>query len=125
MMTSAKSRTARGGKPARSPVGKVAASETRSCSPSKITRPTLGVTAANARLFARLDDAATRPVIWLHGPPGAGKTTLVASWLAARRRDLLWYRIDKDDREPSTLFFFLAMADARARKKKCWRGCRS
>ncbi len=118
MLTSAKSLTARRGKLALSPVGKIATSETRSWSPSKITRPTLGLTAANERLFARLDDAATRPVIWLYGPPGAGKTTLVASWLAARRRALLWYRIDKDDREPSTLFFFLAMANARARKKK-------
>jgi len=86
-----------------------------SWSPSKITPPTAGAPAPNARLFQRLDMALSRPVVWVQGPPGAGKTTLVASYLAAQGIDPLWYRLDEDDADPATLFFFLGMADARAR----------
>jgi LuxR family transcriptional regulator, maltose regulon positive regulatory protein len=82
---------------------------------SKITPPTAGPAARNARLFRRLEMALNRPIVWVQGPPGAGKTTLVASYLAAQGVDPLWYRLDEDDADPATLFFFLGMADARAR----------
>ena len=41
---------------------------------------------AAARLEARLDDDRRRPVTLVSGLPGAGKTTLVASWLASGDR---------------------------------------
>src|SRR5690349_13415344 len=62
------------------------------------------------RLFASLDDAATRPILWLSGAPGAGKTTLVASWLVARRRRQLWYQLDAGDADMATFFHFLRAA---------------
>ena len=52
---------------------------------AKTTRPTLAATIARPRLFHRLDHARQRPVIWVWGPPGAGKTSLVASYLALTR----------------------------------------
>src|SRR5438094_516370 len=49
---------------------------------AKITRPPLRGVLPRPRLFQRLD--AGRPVAWVRAPPGAGTTTLVASYPAAR-----------------------------------------
>jgi ATP/maltotriose-dependent transcriptional regulator MalT/DNA-binding SARP family transcriptional activator len=84
-------------------------------SPGKITPPSLSAVARIARLFAALDAALERPIVWLQGPPGAGKTTLIAGWLLERRIEPIWQRLDADDSDPSTLFFYLGMAEARAR----------
>src|SRR5258705_13889696 len=46
-------------------------------------RPTLARTLARPRLFRRFDRAGQRPVTWVWAPPGSGKTTVVASYLAA------------------------------------------
>ena len=52
---------------------------------AKLTRPRLHNAVARERLFSLLDDARdTHRAICVVGPPGAGKTTLVASWLDAR-----------------------------------------
>lgn len=63
------------------------------------------------RLFQRLDEGhASRSVIWVVGPAGAGKTTLIASWLDARRLPSIWYQVDSDDADPATLFYYLVRA---------------
>jgi hypothetical protein len=49
-------------------------------------------------------------VIWLVGPPGAGKTTLVASWLKAQRVKNLWIQLDQGDGDVASFFHYLAMA---------------
>ena len=77
---------------------------------AKLTRPKLYDALPRPRLFAALDEAAKRPIVWLSGAPGAGKTTLVASWLEARRRRHLWYQLDAGDADPATLFHFLSIA---------------
>ena len=64
----------------------------------------------NARLYARLDTARLCPVVWIHGPPGAGKTTLAASYLAARGVTPLWCRLDEGDADPASVFLHLAEA---------------
>ena len=46
---------------------------------AKTTRPALGTIVARERLFAKLDGTLGRTVMWIAGPPGAGKTTLAAS----------------------------------------------
>ena len=80
---------------------------------AKTTRPTLAVTVARPRLFRRLDRTGQRPVTWVWGPPGAGKTTLVASYLAARRRKALWYQVDSGDGDVATFFYYLGQAAPR------------
>jgi hypothetical protein len=48
---------------------------------AKTTRRTLARTLARPRLFRLLDRAGQRPVTWVWALPGAGKTTMVASYL--------------------------------------------
>jgi ATP/maltotriose-dependent transcriptional regulator MalT len=61
-----------------------------------------------------------RPVIWIAGPPGCGKTTLVSSYLDARKLPCLWYQVDPGDADPATLFYYLGLTarEAAPRKRK-------
>lgn len=78
--------------------------------PSKLTPPTLPKIVPRPRLFRELDRARARPVIWITAPPGAGKTTLVASYLNARRLRSLWYTADERDGDLATFFHYLSLA---------------
>jgi ATP/maltotriose-dependent transcriptional regulator MalT/DNA-binding SARP family transcriptional activator len=62
------------------------------------------------RLFRCLDDARRSPIIWIAGPPGIGKTTLVVSYLHARKIRPLWYQVDERDADIATLFHYLSVA---------------
>jgi len=83
---------------------------------AKTTRPTLATTLARPRLFRLLDHARRRPVTWVWGPPGAGKTTLVASYLRARKVRSLWYQLDEGDDDVATFFYYLGLAAPRRRR---------
>jgi ATP/maltotriose-dependent transcriptional regulator MalT len=47
-------------------------------------------------------DQSRQRVHWVFGPPGAGKTVLVASYLQAHRIRALWYQLDEDDADAAT-----------------------
>ena len=98
-------------KPSRKAVPAVQALQIRSDrNLGKITTPTSQRVFGNARLFERLDAGRVYPVVWIHGPPGAGKTTLAASYLAARGVQPLWCRLDEGDADPASAFLHLALA---------------
>ena len=78
---------------------------------AKLTRPRLHKAVARERLFAVLDEAREhKPAVCVVGPPGAGKTTLVASWLDARGIKGIWYQVDPGDADPATFFYYLGEA---------------
>ena len=51
-----------------------------------------------------------RSAVASHPPPGAGKTTLIASYLSARRLQSLWYQVDEGDEDLATFFYYLGQA---------------
>ncbi len=68
----------------------------------KLAPPRLGRVFARERLFAELDLAAEQPALWLGAAPGAGKSTLISSWLQARQRRAMWLQVDVGDADPAT-----------------------
>ncbi|MCC7547085.1 MAG: winged helix-turn-helix domain-containing protein [Burkholderiales bacterium] len=74
--------------------------------------------AARERLYRRLDDAMTRPGLCVVGPPGAGKTTLVASWLDSREVPGIWYQVDSGDADLSTFFYYLQLGAEPFRRRR-------
>lgn len=76
--------------------------------PAKTTPPRAGDAIERPRLFELLD---ARPASWVVAPAGAGKSTLVRSYAAARCSPLRWYRVDASDGDPHTLFDYLGRGD--------------
>jgi ATP/maltotriose-dependent transcriptional regulator MalT/DNA-binding SARP family transcriptional activator len=74
---------------------------------AKTTQPTLSAVLERERLFARLDAEPAARAVWIAGPPGSGKTTLIASYLAARKPAALWYQLDAADADEATFFHYL------------------
>ena len=74
-------------------------------------RPNPG-TVQRARLAALLDAAMSRPLTVVTGPAGAGKTTLMSSWVHERDRPVTtaWLAVDRTDTRAAQ--FWAAAIDA-------------
>lgn len=78
---------------------------------AKLSHPRLHEAVPRTRLFAQLDALRqSHAVVWVASPPGAGKTTLAACYLAARPSHSIWCQIDQGDADPASFFFFLSEA---------------
>ena len=88
---------------------------TRAPSPiSKIAFPVFGGTFPRKRLFRVLDRARKRPIVWISGPAGCGKTTLASTYLFDRKVPCLWYQIDEGDNDVASFFYYMGLAARRA-----------
>lgn len=83
---------------------------TRLSSLAKLTLPALARIHPVERLLRLLDRACEHRVVWISGRPGAGKTTLAASYIEARRLRPLWYCLDEGEGDPATFFYHLGVA---------------
>ncbi|HHJ13497.1 MAG TPA: hypothetical protein ENJ79_03850 [Gammaproteobacteria bacterium] len=79
---------------------------------AKLTPPTLERIFPRTRLFRELDALESSPVTWISAPGGAGKTALVASYLAHRGIRPLWYQVDPADSDTASFFYFLGEGHA-------------
>lgn len=85
-------------------------SRVHSVSYAKLTPPRLPKVVERTRLYRLLDRARHRPAVWITAPPGYGKTTLVASYLKARKLKTLWYQVDDGDADVATFFHYMGLA---------------
>ncbi len=86
----------------------------RQPSVAKITHPQLSEILPRERVFHLLDQRLEAPVVWVSAPAGAGKTTVVSDYLAARRVPCAWYRCDAGDADLATFFYYLGLAAHKA-----------
>jgi DNA-binding SARP family transcriptional activator len=78
----------------------------------KLRRPRLGRSIGRTRLFSAIDGSSTWPALWIAGPAGFGKSTLVATYLESRALPSMWLQLDTGDADPATLVHFLAESAA-------------
>jgi DNA-binding SARP family transcriptional activator len=86
--------------------------------PAKISRPRLDGICPRPRLYKIMDGACQKPLIWVSGPAGSGKSTLVAGYLKERGLKHLWYQMDTRDADPAAFFFYLRAAAAKLAPRK-------
>ena len=87
---------------------------------AKLTRPKTDRALLRARLFTLLDLVRNSPVVWVSAPAGAGKTTLISSYIDSNSCKSVWYQVDAGDADMSTFFHYLGRAVkgiSRSRKK--------
>lgn len=80
----------------------------------KIAFPRLENVIIRERLFSLLEASQAKLITWVSGPPGAGKTTLVSSYITQHKKPYLWVRCDKTDNDIGSFISYLSFAAEQA-----------
>ena len=80
----------------------------------KFCPPRLPRVLVRERLFRLIDDGLRAPAVWIAGCAGAGKTTLISSYLESRQRTACWYQVDRTDIDAAGCCHFLWQATGSA-----------
>ena len=80
----------------------------------KFNQPSVDGLHPRQRLLTHLHDQVEKGrSVWIGAPPGAGKTSLAASFAAQHRGPVIWFRMEPGDREASTFIRNLHLAVGR------------
>lgn len=79
---------------------------------AKLSAPRLLGAVPRPRPCGVLNAFAERAAVWVEGPAGSGKTTVVADALTARGAPAFWYHVDEADRDPSAFIAYLLQLSA-------------
>ncbi|MEU6084219.1 AAA family ATPase [Streptomyces sp. NPDC047108] len=80
---------------------------------TRLVPPRTGPLVQRTRLFELLDEGVRRRLTMIVGPPGTGKSALLASWVHSSDRlpgPLAWLALDEEDNDPDRLFTHLVGA---------------
>ena len=81
-----------------------------SLSVAKIAKPRLPRIFHRESCYNLLDGSREFPSVWIAGPAGSGKTSLVAGYVSRRKTPCLWYQLDQGDTDPATFFHYMGLA---------------
>ena len=77
---------------------------------AKLTCPDSHQAISRERLFSVLEKKLESPLVWIAAPAGAGKTTLVSSYMQQREFRGVWYNCDEEDADLPSFFYYLRLA---------------
>ncbi len=77
---------------------------------AKITVPRAYGLIPRKRFASRLALKGPRQILWVVGPPGAGKTSLAIDHLQRTQAPRVWFQLDERDADPATCFTYLGEA---------------
>ncbi|MBF0466842.1 MAG: hypothetical protein HQK88_11440 [Nitrospirae bacterium] len=84
----------------------------------KISKPVLYNVFYRERIDDKLTEGLKRKVLWVSGPAGSGKTTLVSSFIDSKNITCIWYRIDSYDDDIASFFYTMGIAAKKAGRNK-------
>jgi DNA-binding SARP family transcriptional activator len=85
---------------------------------AKISVPQAHGLISRKRLHPRLSPRGGRRIVWIVGPPGAGKTCLALDYLRQREARCLWYQIGERDGDPASCLRDLEAAARRLSRRR-------
>ncbi len=78
---------------------------------AKLTPPSLPRLVERPHIIKQIDQIRDRgtKVLWIQAAPGAGKTTLAASYALTTKGPVLWYQLNGGDADPATWIHYLTV----------------
>lgn len=80
---------------------------------AKLNPPKLIDIYTRENLISQLELSMHKPLVWISGPAGSGKTTLVADYIAQKELPVIWYQMDAADTDPASFFYYMGLAAKR------------